>query len=66
MKKLHIATLELIDKPYKSRTFIHREIPGYLCDFYGFYLLYFALYENWSFQHRNTQGETPVFITTAV
>jgi len=35
-----------MDKPYKSRIFTHREITGYLCDFYGFYLLdepaYFA------------------------
>lgn len=30
---------KLIDKPYKSRTFVHRETPIYLCDFYGFYLL---------------------------
>jgi len=30
---------QLMDKPSKSRTFIHREITGDLCDFYGFYLL---------------------------
>jgi len=36
--RIESASKQLMDKPYKGRTFTHRKITGDLCDFYGFYL----------------------------
>jgi len=30
--------MQLIDKPYKSRTFVQESKASHLCGFYGFYL----------------------------